>query len=49
VPVEELAHGQTEVATKGDAVVAQSVGNMDSINESAKKIVDIIGVIDGIA
>jgi methyl-accepting chemotaxis protein len=47
--IEELTHGQTEVATKGDAVVAQLVDTMDSMNESAKKIVDMIGVIDGIA
>jgi methyl-accepting chemotaxis protein len=29
--------------------LAQLVDTMDSINESAKKIVDIISVIDGIA
>jgi len=37
------------VASKGGAVVAQVVGTMGSINASAKKIADIIGVIDGIA
>jgi hypothetical protein len=37
------------VASKGGAAVAQVVGTMDAINESAKKIADIIGVIDGIA
>jgi methyl-accepting chemotaxis protein len=37
------------VAQKGGAVVAQVVGTMGSINASSKKIVDIIGVIDGIA
>jgi methyl-accepting chemotaxis protein len=44
-----LATSASEVAGKGGAVVAQVVDTMGSINESAKKIVDIIGVIDGIA
>jgi methyl-accepting chemotaxis protein len=44
-----LAVSASEVAGKGGAAVAQVVGTMGSINESAKKIVDIIGVIDGIA
>ncbi|HUX26609.1 MAG TPA: methyl-accepting chemotaxis protein, partial [Burkholderiales bacterium] len=34
---------------KGGEVVGQVVETMSSINESSKKIVDIIGVIDGIA
>jgi len=38
-----------EVAGKGRAVVSQVVDTRGSMNESAKKIVDIIGVIDGIA
>jgi methyl-accepting chemotaxis protein len=37
------------VARKGGTVVSQVVETMSSINESANKIVDIIGVIDGIA
>jgi methyl-accepting chemotaxis protein len=37
------------VATKGGQVVSQVVATMGEINDSAKKIVDIIGVIDGIA
>jgi methyl-accepting chemotaxis protein len=37
------------VAGKGGAVVSQVVDTMTSINQSSKKIVDIIGVIDGIA
>jgi hypothetical protein len=41
MPIGELAHGQTEVATKGGAVVAQWVDTM--MNESAENIVDIIG------
>ncbi|UGQ48157.1 methyl-accepting chemotaxis protein [Massilia endophytica] len=44
-----LAQSASEVAVKGGAVVSQVVDTMGSINESAKKIVDIIGVIDGIA
>ncbi|HEX7984389.1 MAG TPA: methyl-accepting chemotaxis protein, partial [Duganella sp.] len=45
----DLAASASEVAIKGGAVVSQVVGTMNSINESSKKIVDIIGVIDGIA
>ena len=44
-----LALSASEVAVKGGAVVSQVVETMSSINDSAKKIVDIIGVIDGIA
>jgi methyl-accepting chemotaxis protein len=44
-----LAVSASEVAVKGGTVVAQVVETMASINESSKKIVDIIGVIDGIA
>jgi len=44
-----LANSASEVASKGGAVVAQVVDTMSSINESSKKIVDIISVIDGIA
>jgi methyl-accepting chemotaxis protein len=45
----QLAQSASEVALKGGAVVAQVVDTMGSINTSSKKIVDIIGVIDGIA
>ena len=45
----QLALSASEVATKGGAVVAEVVQTMASINESSKKIVDIIGVIDSIA
>jgi methyl-accepting chemotaxis protein len=45
----QLAVTASEVAIKCGAVVSQVVDTMGSINESAKKIVDIIGVIDGIA
>jgi methyl-accepting chemotaxis protein len=37
------------VAVKGGSVVGQVVDTMASINASSRKIVDIIGVIDGIA
>lgn len=45
----QLAAGATEVAIKGGTVVGQVVQTMNSINESSKKIVEIISVIDGIA
>jgi methyl-accepting chemotaxis protein len=45
----QLAIGASEVAVKGGEVVGQVVTTMGSINESSKKIVDIIAVIDGIA
>ena len=45
----QLAQSAAEVAGKGGAVVMEVVHTMGSINESAKKIADIIGVIDGIA
>jgi methyl-accepting chemotaxis protein len=45
----QLAVSASEVATRGGAVVARVVDTMALIDESAKKVVDIIGVIDGIA
>jgi methyl-accepting chemotaxis protein len=45
----QLASSASEVAERGGAVVSQVVETMASINESSKKIVDIIGVIDSIA
>jgi methyl-accepting chemotaxis protein len=45
----QLAVTASGVAIKGGEVVSQVVNTMSSINESAKKIVDIIAVIDGIA
>ena len=45
----QLAVSASEVAVKGGDVVSQVVGTMGSIDASSKKIVDIIGVIDGIA
>jgi len=44
-----LADTASAVAQKGGATVSQVVQTMASINESSKQIVDIIGVIDGIA
>jgi methyl-accepting chemotaxis protein len=44
-----LADSAAEVAGRGGAVVARVVDTMASINDSSSKIVDIIGVIDGIA
>jgi methyl-accepting chemotaxis protein len=45
----QLAQSASEVAVKGGTVVSKVVDTMGSINDSSKKIVDIIGVIDGIA
>ena len=45
----QLAASASDVAVKGGEVVAHVVATMESINESAKKIADIISVIDGIA
>ncbi len=45
----QLAAGASDVAVRGGAVVGQVVTTMSSINESSRKIVDIISVIDGIA
>ena len=45
----QLAASASDVALKGGQVVSQVVDTMSSINASANKIVDIIGVIDGIA
>jgi len=39
----------SDIALKGGTVVSQVVDTMSSINASSKKIVEIIGVIDGIA
>jgi len=45
----QLARTASEVAIKGGEVVAQVVHTMNSIDQSSRKIVDIISVIDGIA
>jgi methyl-accepting chemotaxis protein-2 (aspartate sensor receptor) len=45
----QLAASASEVALRGGSVVSQVVDTMGSIHASSKKIVDITGVIDGIA
>ncbi len=45
----QLAQSASSVAVKGGEVVGQVVDTMKGINESSRKIADIIGVIDGIA
>ncbi|MCC6069750.1 methyl-accepting chemotaxis protein [Massilia sp. GCM10020059] len=44
-----LAQSASEVSAEGGKVVEQVVKTMGSINDSSRKIVDIIAVIDGIA
>ena len=44
-----LAANASAVAVKGGEVVGQVVATMKGINDSSRKIADIIGVIDGIA
>ncbi|HEY9063409.1 MAG TPA: methyl-accepting chemotaxis protein [Burkholderiaceae bacterium] len=45
----KLADDASTVATRGGEVVDRAVETMRSINDSSRKVVDIIGVIDGIA
>jgi methyl-accepting chemotaxis protein len=45
----QLAASASTVAVKGGEVVSQVVDTMKGINESSRKIADIISVIDGIA
>ena len=45
----QLAVSASSVAVRGGSVVAEVVDTMGAINASSRKIVDIIGVIDGIA
>jgi methyl-accepting chemotaxis protein len=45
----QLANSAAEVAARGGSVVSQVVTTMGEINASSNRIVDIIGVIDGIA
>ncbi|KAF1036530.1 MAG: Methyl-accepting chemotaxis protein III [Herbaspirillum frisingense] len=44
-----MAESASDFAAKGGEVVGRVVHTMDSISESSRKVVDIIGVIDGIA
>ncbi|KQP44553.1 methyl-accepting chemotaxis protein [Pseudorhodoferax sp. Leaf274] len=45
----QLAASASKTAVQGGQVVAGVVGTMGAINDSSRKIADIIGVIDGIA
>ena len=45
----QMAQGASAVAMRGGEVVGQVVQTMQGINDSSRKIGDIIGVIDGIA
>ena len=45
----QLAQGASAVAAQGGEVVGKVVSTMQGINDSSRKIGDIIGVIDGIA
>jgi methyl-accepting chemotaxis protein-1 (serine sensor receptor) len=45
----QLAVSASEVAVRGGQLVSQVVDTMGTINDSSKRIVDIISVIDGIA
>jgi methyl-accepting chemotaxis protein len=45
----QLAISASEVAARGGRIVSEVVQTMGSINDSSKRIVDIIAVIDGIA
>jgi methyl-accepting chemotaxis protein len=45
----QLAASASDVAQRGGAVVSDVISTMASIDQSSKKIVDIIGVIDSIA
>ena len=46
---DQLARGASTVAVQGGEVVGQVVETMKGINDSSKKVADIIGVIDSIA
>ena len=45
----QLAMNASDIAVKGGTIVGEVVETMNSINTSSRKIVDIIGVIEGIA
>ncbi|BEV18121.1 methyl-accepting chemotaxis protein [Herbaspirillum sp. DW155] len=45
----QLARNASDIAKQGGAIVEEVVETMAAINTSSRKIVDIIGVIDGIA
>ncbi len=45
----QLAQNASNVAVQGGEIVADVIATMDEINASSRKIVDIIGLIEGIA
>jgi methyl-accepting chemotaxis protein len=45
----QLAASASDVASQGGVVVSEVIATMGAINESSRRIVDIISVIDGIA
>ncbi|RZI40769.1 HAMP domain-containing protein [Herbaspirillum sp. HC18] len=45
----QLAHAASDIAVRGGAMVSHVVQTMSTINDSSKRIFDIIGVIDSIA
>jgi aerotaxis receptor len=45
----KLAQNASNVAVQGGEIVADVIATMDEINSSSRKIVDIIGLIEGIA
>jgi methyl-accepting chemotaxis protein len=49
VAASQLSRSASDVAVKGGQVVSEVVETMRGINDSSRKIADIIGVIDGIA
>jgi aerotaxis receptor len=49
IQANDLAVAASDVAEQGGAIVSEVIATMDEINSSSKKIVDIIGLIEGIA
>ncbi len=45
----QFARGASDVATKGGKLVSEVVEKMSAIEQSSRKVADILGVIDGIA
>ena len=45
----ELAVNASDVAVQGGEIVSEVIATMDEINSSSKRVVDIIGLIEGIA
>jgi aerotaxis receptor len=49
IQANDLAVAASDVAEQGGAIVSEVIATMDEINSSSRKIVDIIGLIEGIA